>query len=106
MLHRHVLFRSPLVTVADVSCRIGRGCGAEEEAGGYQAVFVRSGVFVKEGATRRIVAEPNTALFFNAAEPYRISHPLDHGDECTSMTVSRETAVAALAPYDPATQDR
>jgi AraC family transcriptional regulator len=106
MLHRHVLFRSRLVTVADVSCRIGRGCGAEEEAGGYQAVFVRAGVFVKEGASRRVVAEPNTALFFNAHEPYRVSHPLDDGDECTALTFSRESAAAALAPFDPAAQDR
>src|SRR5919197_4268822 len=106
MLHRHVLLRTPLVTVADVSCRIGRGCGAEEAAGGYQAVFVRSGVFVKQGARRRLVAEANTALFFNVAEPYRVVHPLDHGDECTSLTVSRDSAAAALSPVDPAAQDR
>src|SRR5207249_916509 len=77
MLHRQVLFRSSLVRIADVSCRARRGCGTEEEAGGCQVIFVRSGVFVKRRGTQRRVAEPNTALLLNAAEPYRIEHPLD-----------------------------
>ena len=91
-LERRVLFRSALVTVTDVRCRAtDRRCGREETSTAHQLVFTRSGVFVKHVSGARVVADPTHALFFNAGQPYQVSHPADHGDECTSLTFAGPT---------------
>lgn len=101
----HVLYRGPLATVRDVMCteRASRA-GAEERAHEHSLVFVRAGVFVKHAATARrdaLVAEPVHALFFNAGEPYHVSHPTDDGDACTSIAYSLDAVRDVLGETDP-----
>jgi AraC-like DNA-binding protein len=43
------------------------------------------------------VADANHVLFFNAGEGYRVSHPLQGGDECLSLALS-EDILRELAP--------
>lgn len=112
MAHLHVrtLFESPLASMADVSCgQPASPCGAEEEARAHQIVFVRRGVWTKHsgaGARRTLVAEPVHALFLNRGEPYRVSHPIAGGDECTVLDFPAATAWAAACAVDPLSADR
>jgi AraC-like DNA-binding protein len=43
------------------------------------------------------VAEANQVLFFNAGESYRISHPVEGGDACLSLSIA-ESSLRDLAP--------
>jgi hypothetical protein len=38
-----------------------------------------------------LVAEPVHALFLNRGEPYRVSHPITGGDECTVLDFRRDS---------------
>jgi AraC-like DNA-binding protein len=57
------------------------------------------GVFMRRLGRSEAVAEANQAVFFNAHEAYRISHPAPGGDACLSLVV-REDLLAELAPKD------
>jgi len=104
------LYDGPLVSVTDVRCRAPVApCGEEEYASAHQLIFTRAGVFVKHAAARgrrEVVAEPSRALFFNAGERYRVSHPVPGGDECTELAFAPEAAVEVAAAYQPAASDR
>ena len=67
-----------------VRCRPHDGaCGPEEHAPADLLVFPMRGVFVKHHAARsRVVADACHALLFAANRPYRVSHPVEGGDEC------------------------
>jgi AraC family transcriptional regulator len=70
------LLETPTVTVRDVYCQGSfQGQGAEECAIDTQLVFPYRGVYVRQLGGDEAVAEANQALFFNAAEGYRVSHP-------------------------------
>ena len=112
MPHFHVttLFDGPLVSVTDVRCRAPVApCGAEEYASTHQLIFTRAGVFVTHSAARRrreVVAEPSRALFFNAGDRYRVSHPAPGGDECTDLAFAPAAAAEVAAALHPAAADR
>ncbi len=112
MAHLHVstLFKSSLTSVADVSCgQPASPCGGEELAPAHQLVFVRRGVWMKHsgaGGKRTLVAEPAHVLFLNCDEPYRVSHPVAGGDECTALDFSRETVAHVAGRYDVRCADR
>jgi AraC-like DNA-binding protein len=102
MLIEHTLFHGTLVEVSDVRCRVRSAhCGAEEYATGHWLVLPRSGAFVKHSGARTIIADAAHAIFFNAGESYRVSHPAGLADACTtvvfSTTVLREVAVSVGA---------
>jgi AraC-like DNA-binding protein len=102
-----VRYRGPLVSVTDVRCRPSTSrSGGEERAAAHELVFPRAGVFVKHVGRRRAVADPNHVLFFNAGEPYRVSHPVPGGDDCTCFVFSEETLLEVLGRYEPAVRDR
>ena len=88
------LYRASAVTIADVVCEAPRsGCGPERTASGSHVMLVRSGMFVRHGGRvsgRGITANPGTALFFNADEPFRISHPTSRGDISTTIAFDAE----------------
>ena len=63
-------------------------------------------MFVKHVGRRQTVADPNHVLFFNAGEPYRVSHPVPGGDDCTCFVFSDEALAEVLGRYDPAVRDR
>lgn len=100
-------FRSPLVGIADVCCRAGKGgCGGEETTSAHSVAIPWRGVFVKHQYRQEAVADVNGAMFFNAGDVYRVSHPLHGGDECMSLHFREDVLSAALAgrganPIDP-----
>jgi AraC-like DNA-binding protein len=92
------LLKTPSVSVRDVSCRGScRHQSAEECAGTTQLVFPYRGVYVRHMGRDAAVAEANQVLFFNAGEPYRVSHPVPGGDASLTLIVD-EPLLRELAP--------
>jgi hypothetical protein len=92
------LLRTPTVTVRDVYCQGScRHQGAEECASATELVFPYRGVYVRHLGEDQAVAEANQVLFFNAAEGYRISHPLSGGDASLSLAIT-EPLLSELVP--------
>jgi AraC-like DNA-binding protein len=60
-------------------------------------VFPYRGVYVRHLGQDQAVAEANQVLFFNAAEGYRVSHPLPGGDASLTLVIG-ETQLHELAP--------
>jgi len=92
------LLNTPTVTIRDVYCRGSRRQqGAEECATATQLVFPYRGVYVRHLGSGQAVAEANQVLFFNAAEGYRVSHPVPGGDASVTVIIS-ESQLRELAP--------
>jgi AraC family transcriptional regulator len=94
------LLDTPAVAIRDVYCDGGhRHQGPEECAAATQLVFPYRGVYVRHVGRDQAVAEANQVLFFNAAEGYRVSHPVAGGDASLTLVISepllRELASAA-----------
>lgn len=92
------LLASAAVTIRDVYC-LG-SCSrqaAEEFATATELVFPYRGVYIRHLGQDQAVAEANQVLFFNAAEGYRISHPVAGGDASLSLAIS-ESMLHELAP--------
>jgi AraC family transcriptional regulator len=92
------LFRSPTITIRDTYCQ-GRCRQQNEEecTATTQLVFPYRGVYVRHLGDDQAVAEANQVLFFNAAEGYRVSHPVPGGDASLSLAIS-EPQLQELAP--------
>ncbi len=93
-----VLLDTETITIRDVVC--DGECkhkSAEECATSTQLVFPYRGVFVHHVGGEQSVAEANQVLFFNAGEPYSVSHPVAGGDACLSVEI-REDLLRELAP--------
>jgi AraC-like DNA-binding protein len=99
-LRAELLVRTGAVTVQDVSCS-----GAHRHQSGVEysrtthLVFPYRGVYLYHAHQEEAVAEASQVLFFNAAEGYRVSHPVAGGDACLSVSVS-EPLLRELAPAD------
>ncbi len=94
------LLDTQTVTIRDVVCRGEcRHQSAAECSAATSLVFPYRGVFVRHAGGEAAVGEANQLLFFNAAEEYRISHPVDGGDACLSLTVA-EPLLDELTPKD------
>jgi AraC family transcriptional regulator len=92
------LLKSPTVTIRDTYCQGScRHKSTEECTATTQLVFPYRGVYVRHVGHGQAVAEANQVLFFNAAESYRISHPVEGGDACLTLVVS-EPLLRELAP--------
>jgi AraC-like DNA-binding protein len=112
-LHIHrVLFHTLGMTVIDFRCSAGvEQEGPEEQNATNSIVLVRRGVFQRTYRGETLLADANQILFFNKSEPYRFSHPLVGGDECTILAPetplarelvarhSRDDAEQAGAPF-------
>jgi AraC-like DNA-binding protein len=86
--------------ISDVICNGAcRHKSAEECSSATHLVFPYRGVFVRHLGRNDAVAEANQVFFFNADENYRISHPLQGGDACLSLTID-ESLLRELAPKD------
>ncbi|HEX9941162.1 MAG TPA: AraC family transcriptional regulator [Thermoanaerobaculia bacterium] len=106
-IHSHTAYSGALVSILHVRCRLAASApGGEERSESHNVVFPRAGVFVKHVGGRRVVADPTQVLFSNRGEPYRVSHPVPGGDDCTVFACSPEVLLDALSPYEPAVQDR
>jgi AraC family transcriptional regulator len=105
-LQSHLRYRSALVSITDVCCRpLTFHPGGEEQSTVHEMVFPRVGVFVMHTGHQQIVADPNHVLFFNANQPYRVSHPVPGGDDCTSFVFSTETLLDVIGSYEPTVRD-
>lgn len=92
------LLTTPAVTIKEVCCRgTCRHLSAEECASSTHLVFPYRGVYVRHVGRDDAVAEANQMLFFNAAEGYRVSHPVGGGDASLVVSIS-EPLLRELAP--------
>ncbi len=61
---------------------------AEECSRTTQMVFPYRGVYVRHLGDDDAVADPNQVVFFNRAESYRVSHPVEGGDASLSLSIN------------------
>jgi AraC family transcriptional regulator len=94
----HPLLITGTVSVWDVLCPGTCKHKSDEECvPATQLVFPYRGVFIRHVGSAETVAEGNQVVFFNANEPYRVSHPVDGGDACLSIDID-EATLLELAP--------
>jgi len=97
-LSTQLLLGTPALAVRDVVCAgTCRHRSAEEFAETTCLVFPYRGVYVRHVGRSDSVAEANQLLFFNQAEGYRVSHPVEGGDACLSLAIG-EMWLRELAP--------
>lgn len=96
----HDLLDTQTVAIRDVVCDGKcRHKSPEECPNSTYLVFPYRGVYLRHLGSNEAVAEANQVLFFNQAEGYRISHPVQGGDACLSISV-REELLRELAPKE------
>lgn len=96
----HLLLKTQTTTIRDVACSGEcRRKSDEECTDATHLVFPYRGVYVRHLGQRDAVAEANQVLFFNKAEPYRVSHPVAGGDACLDLVVG-EPVLRELAPRE------
>ncbi|WP_129645594.1 helix-turn-helix domain-containing protein [Peristeroidobacter agariperforans] len=94
------LLDTQTVAIRDIVCDGKcRHKSAEECPSSTYLVFPYRGVYLRHLGSEDAVAEANQVLFFNQAEGYRISHPVQGGDACLSISV-REELLRELAPKE------
>ena len=92
------LLSSSAVCLWDVCCKGSRREeSAEESVPATQLVFPYRGIYVRRAGQDQAVAEVNQVLFFNAAEEYRVSHPVAGGDASLALVLG-EPMLRELAP--------
>jgi AraC-like DNA-binding protein len=97
-LSSQLLLNTKAVTIRDVICRgEDRSKSSEEWSRTTHVVFPYRGVYVYHVGPDDAVAEANQVVLFNAMESYRVSHPVEGGDACLSITVGPEL-LGELAP--------
>jgi AraC-like DNA-binding protein len=79
--------------------------GGEERNETDSIVFVRRGLFVRRQGTDTVVADANHVLFFEPGRPYHVAHPIEGGDDCTTLSVPRPLARELVARHDPRAAD-
>lgn len=92
------LLSSAAVCLWDVCCQGSRREeSAQESVPVTQLVFPYRGIYVRRVGHDQAVAEVNQVLFFNAAEEYRVSHPVGGGDASLAVVIG-EPILRELAP--------
>lgn len=71
----------------------------------HEVVVTRRGVYSREVAGARVVADASTVAFWNAGEAYRIRHPVAGGDECSIFQIRPAALREFVASVDPARAD-
>jgi AraC family transcriptional regulator len=101
-LSAEIAHDSAVTRIRIVDCRPDYGCcGPEEHATAPTLVLPLRGVFVKHRDMHtRIVADVCHGLFFNADEPYRVSHPVIGGDRCLSIEPAPDALLDVMSTYD------
>src|SRR5262245_6989704 len=100
------IYDSPIFSVSDYSCRIGRGGPeAEEHSVFNQIVLMRQGVFCRHFGRRSVTADINQAVFFSKNSTYRVSHPAECGDRGTIFTPSPGVLKDLIRELDPSIDD-
>lgn len=95
-----LLLDTGIVKVRDVVCSGEcRHRSDEECTSATHLVFPYRGVFVRHVGRNDTVAEANQLLFFNQAEAYQVSHPIEGGDACLDLVIE-EGQLRELAPKE------
>jgi AraC-like DNA-binding protein len=93
-----VLLSTKALTIRDVICSGEcRHKSDEEHTVAAHLVFPYRGVYVRHLHHDDAVAEANQVLFFNSAETYRVSHPVEGGDASLDLAIS-EPVLCELVP--------
>jgi AraC family transcriptional regulator len=101
-----ILHDSPSVVVGDWECHPhGPGRSPEEQTLRTQVVLPRRGVFVRHVEGHDVVADSGQVLFFNRGQTYRVSHPVEGGDRCTTLGLAPALLREALARHRPTADD-
>jgi AraC-like DNA-binding protein len=101
------LYKSPLLRVEDVRCPGPQVAGWREERSlRHEIVLLRSGAFIRHDASGKFLADANTLLFFNAGQPYHVSHPLPGGDRCTVFSLKPQALLELVLSLDPSAGER
>jgi AraC-like DNA-binding protein len=96
-----VLLDRDEVKIADVSCRHGSGRGhGAHEARHHAIVFVRRGCFLRSVDGVEHLLDPTRAYCISPGQEQRYDHPLEHGDDCTAITL-QPAQLASLWGGDP-----
>jgi AraC family transcriptional regulator len=99
---RRLLFESLGISVVDFRCHAHvEPLGSEEPNPTHSIVFVRRGAFGRSHEDEALIADPNQVLFFNATQPYRYSHPIPGGDDCTILAVETSHALDLVVRHAP-----
>jgi hypothetical protein len=97
-----VLLDTPIVEVVHVGCCWPRSeAGDEEWNQSPQIVIPRRGLFMIHRYEEHVLADPTRAIVFGPEEGYRVSHPLDDGDEYLVLTFEAEIHDQAVVGYTP-----
>jgi AraC family transcriptional regulator len=107
-LTAHIAHYSAIACIRIVDCRPDHDCcGPEEHATAPTLVLPLRGIFVKHHDTHtRVVADVCHGVFFNADEPYRVSHPVAGGDQCLSIEPAPDALLEAMSAHDASALDR
>ncbi|GLQ88051.1 helix-turn-helix transcriptional regulator [Dyella flagellata] len=101
-LSHQALHESRLLQVSCVCCRPeSAACGELEHVWSNTVAFPLRGVFVKHhDHGEEVVAHMGQALFFNAGEAYRVSHPTTGGDDCLVLRANGAVLREMLMEHD------
>ena len=81
-----VLLDTSVVEVVQVGCCSPRSAAGDEEFNqAPQIVLPRRGLFMVHRCGGNVLADPTHAIVFGLEEGYRVSHPLDGGDDCVVL---------------------
>jgi AraC-like DNA-binding protein len=72
--------------------------GHEETSPDPMIVILRRGIFRYHVGRRTVIADANATMLFHPSEPFSISHPTDHGDDCIALRFDTDTVAEALGP--------
>lgn len=85
------LFDSPLLRIGAIACRHPRGgCGCERGGERAHLTLLRRGGFGYHIDGTVAIGDPAVALLYRSGDSYRISHPFDGGDDCTTFELPPE----------------
>lgn len=88
-----VLGRSRSVALHEVRCsETSRGASEEEEEPAFSIAVPMAGVYVHHCDGRSLVGAPGVALFMNAGDVHRTSHPAARGDRSIEIVLSDRAA--------------
>ncbi|HEX2070286.1 MAG TPA: helix-turn-helix transcriptional regulator [Thermoleophilaceae bacterium] len=89
------------VRIADVACRHPAGRGRHtEQASNLALVLVRRGCFVRSVDGVESALDPTVGYCMSPGEEQRFDHPLDGGDDCTTLVLG-DGLVASLWGGEP-----
>jgi len=103
-----MLRSGPEIVVTDICWRTDRhGYDGfpEEQAPAHTLVFMRTGICTMRIGCRELVADANHVLFFNSGQPFRVAHPVEGGDDCTTYEFQADLVREAVTGLRPSADE-